>query len=258
MIGGQVGHGLGLLDLGHDPARTFRLSSSSRSRVMSSARRTNESPTYSTACSAVQSRSARSLSVRACTLSEALGTLIPWCDRIRPGSVTFSRAQPGPRSTTSMATVPSANSTVCPISRSSGSVLYVQVSRWGSSSPLPLGGQAELGAEVALDGIAGDVPQADLGPAQVLQHGDLARHLVADRPDGLERGRVLLVRPVREVEPEDVHPGLDQLPDHGRLPRGRPERRHDLRTHPSQRLELGIGHGSQRENLDLSRPRSSR
>ncbi len=32
------------------------------------------------------------------TLRPVAGTLIPWCERISPGSVTFSRAQPGPRS----------------------------------------------------------------------------------------------------------------------------------------------------------------
>ena len=58
----------------------------------------------------------------AATLNAAPGTLIPWCDRIRPGSVTLSRAQPGPRSITSIATVPSANRTLWPISRSSASV----------------------------------------------------------------------------------------------------------------------------------------
>ena len=119
---------------------------------------------YSTPCSAVQSRSARSLSVSASTLSEALGTLIPWCDRMRPGSVTFSRAQPGPRSMTSMATVPSANSTVWPISTSSGSVLYVQVSRWGSSSPLASAARqnsAPKSHSMASPGIA---PRRILGP----------------------------------------------------------------------------------------------
>ncbi len=52
-----------------------------------------------------------SFSVSAETLRAPPGTLIPWCDRISPGSVTFSRA-PGPsRATTSIATVPSAKRT---------------------------------------------------------------------------------------------------------------------------------------------------
>ncbi len=67
-------------------ARHPRRSSSSRSRVMSSACRTNESPTYSTGCRAVQSRSCRSFSVRASTLSAAPGRLIPWCDRSGPAA----------------------------------------------------------------------------------------------------------------------------------------------------------------------------
>ena len=50
----------------------------------------------------------------------------------------------------------------------------------------------------------------------------------ADRADRRERGRVLLVRAVREVEPEDVDPRLDQPPQHVRVARRRPDRRHDL------------------------------
>ena len=85
-----------------------RRSSSSRSAVTSAARRTKERPMYSTGWPAVQSRSSRSLGVRALTLSGASGRLIPCDDRSRPPSVTVRRAPPSAASTTVMATVPSA------------------------------------------------------------------------------------------------------------------------------------------------------
>ena len=148
---------------------------------MSAAWRTNDSPTYSTACSAVQSRSSRSFSVRASTLSAAPGTLIPWCDRIRPGSVTFSRAQPGPRSITSMATVPSAKRTAL------ADLEVVGQRRVGAGQLVGIVGTSGSAArqnsapKSHSTDVAGDRPQADLGPAQVLQHRELAAHLLADR-----------------------------------------------------------------------------
>ena len=157
-----------------------------------------------------------------------------------------------------MATVPSANSTVWPSSRSSGSVVIGAGQLVGIVARSWLGGEAELGAEVALDDVAGDRPQADLGPAQVLQHGELTAHLLADRPDRRERGGVLLVRAVREVEPEDVDARLDQLPEHGRVARGRPDRRHDLGPDLAQRLKMVGRHGGCRASVGNPRPRSLR
>ena len=109
----EVGHRLRLLDLGHDPGPASPRRSSSRAEpgdVVGLADE-REPDVLDRVLPAVQSRSCRSFSVSALTLSAAPGRFIPWCDRIRPGSVTFSRAQPGPRSTTSIATVPSANRT---------------------------------------------------------------------------------------------------------------------------------------------------
>ena len=61
MIASRLATACGFSILATIRARLFRLSSSSRSRVMSSAWRTNESPTYATACSPVQSRSCKVL-----------------------------------------------------------------------------------------------------------------------------------------------------------------------------------------------------
>ena len=89
-------------------------------------------------------------------------------------------------------------------------------------------GQDELRIEVAGDRVARDLPQPDLRAAQVLQDRDLDPRVLRDLPDRPELGRVLLVRPVREVEPEDVDPRLDHLPQDRRVARRRPDRGHDL------------------------------
>src|SRR5271157_313149 len=117
----------------------------------------------------------------------------------------------------------------------------------GIIARLGFGGQAELGPEVAFDDVAGDVPKPDLGPAEVLEHRELTSRLLADRTDRLERGRVLIMRGVREVEPEDVHPRLDQLPEHGRISRRRPDSRHDLGADLAERLKVCVRHGCHRK-----------
>ena len=52
--------------------------------------------------------------------------------------------------------------------------------------------------------------QADLGALQVGQHGDRAARGVGGRADQLVGALVVLVRAVAEVQPGDVHPGLDE------------------------------------------------
>ena len=101
----------------------------------------------------------------------------------------------------------------------------------------PVGDQGELVAEPAIDRVAGDRPQANLGPAQVLQDREHpAVSALGDRADRRERGGVLVVGPVREVEPEDVDARLDQ--SRGSRPaRATPgRRRHDLGPDLAQRF----------------------
>ena len=57
---------------------------------------------------AVQSRSARSLAVRAFTFSSVPGKFTPWRDRIRPACVTSRKARPSLVSSTVIDTSPSA------------------------------------------------------------------------------------------------------------------------------------------------------
>ena len=73
----------------------------------------------------------------------------------------------------------------------------------------PVGRQDELVAGLAIDRVAGDRPQSNLGAAQVLQDGEHPAAGLGDLADRAERGGVLVVVPVREVEPEDVDARLD-------------------------------------------------
>src|SRR5262249_14238954 len=55
-------------------------------------------------------------------------------------------------------------------------------------------------------------------------------HLAAQPPDLCEDRGVLLMRPVREVQPEHIDPGLDQLAQACGAPRRGADRRDDLRA----------------------------
>src|SRR4029453_7139809 len=73
-----------------------------------------------------------------------------------------------------------------------------------------------------------EVAQAELGPRQVAHDPDLAPSLLADLSDAPNVLGLVLRRPVGEVEPEDVDPGLEQLTEHLGLPARRAERGDDL------------------------------
>ena len=74
-----------------------------------------------------------------------------------------------------------------------------------------LGHQRELVVEMAVHDIAGERVQPHLRPAEVLQNGDVALHLAAQRPDVGKDGAVFLVRAVREVEAEHIDARLEEL-----------------------------------------------
>ena len=57
-----------------------------------------------------------------------------------------------------------------------------------------------------------------------------------------EDGGMLLVRPVRKVEPEHVDAGVDQLAQDRRLSGRRADRRHDLRPNGRQGVSTRTGH----------------
>ena len=54
---------------------------------------------------------------------------------------------------------------------------------------------------------------------------------------------MVVVRAVREIQPEDVDPGVDQLAQHFGRPRRRADGGDDLRADPAMRLVVGfVGH----------------
>ena len=105
-----------------------------------------------------------------------------------------------------------------------------------------LGHQDELRVVVAIDHAARDLPQPDLGTAQILQYRDLCLGLGADPPDRLEHRRMPVVRSVREIEPENVDPRLDHLSHHDGIRRRRTDRRHDLGPDRSKLLFMEGSH----------------
>ena len=116
-----------------------------------------------------------------------------------------------------------------------------------------VGDQGELLTQRALDQVAGDRAEPHLRPAQVLQDADVPARLPAHRPDVGENGGVLLVRPVREVEPEHVDAGLDQPPQDGRRAGGRADRGDDLRADRGQLIAVRRGHGRHRRTSSVRR-----
>ena len=80
-----------------------------------------------------------------------------------------------------------------------------------------VGGDGEGGAgdqlHLSLDQLAG----ADLRTLQVAQHAHRLAHLERRGPEHRQRLRVLRVAPVAEVQPGDVHPGVQQFLEDLRL-----------------------------------------
>ena len=84
-----------------------------------------------------------------------------------------------------------------------------------------------------------EISDAQLRPLKVGDERQRTALVALDAPHGSRPLRVLGLRPVRKVEPDDVGSGVDELVDAAR--RRRPERRDDLRPawdldgHPVQR-----------------------
>ena len=93
-----------------------------------------------------------------------------------------------------------------------------------------LGGDRELGAGPQVDLPGGELADADLGALQVEQRGDRLAAAVGLGADDLEHPGVIVVTPVRKVEPCDAHSGVDQLADALGRRRRRPEGADDLRA----------------------------
>ena len=113
----------------------------------------------------------------------------------------------------------------------------------------PLGDQDELGVVSAVDHATRDFPEPNLGAAKILQHGDLVLGLRGDSTDLLEHRRMPIVRSVREVEPENVDPGFNQLPHDDRIRRRGSDGRHNFRADLSKLLFMEGSHSARGSRL---------
>src|SRR2546422_10397163 len=75
-----------------------------------------------------------------------------------------------------------------------------------------------------------EIPDANPRPLQVLKDSDGAACGRRRFTDGRDRPGMLLMRPVREVQPGDVEAGSNQLPEHLRGFRSRPDCAYNLCT----------------------------
>src|SRR5262249_42737115 len=112
------------------------------------------------------------------------------------------------------------------------------VTKRGSRRVLHQGDEAVRGE---LPRAAGEAPCTDLGPAQVLQDGHRLVTRLGRSADGGEPARVLLVRPVGEFEPRQLHAGADELLQRSLVVAGGADGTDDLRS-PDQ-------HGAQHDTL---------
>ena len=74
-------------------------------------------------------------------------------------------------------------------------------------------GDADGFAVRPVGGPAGEPPEPDLGALQIGKDADRAPRHIGCRADPLVMGLVIGVLAVAEVEPRDIHAGLDQRPD---------------------------------------------
>ena len=183
------------------PVRPFR-------STTSSGRRTKLSPTYSTSWSSANSRSTRSLGVSEGARTATVGRLIPFRLLSSPPRTTRSRVRAPSVPVQRSSSNPSSRRTASPSTISSASGAYVVgISSAAASSS---GAITTVSPTVSRMGSESS-PTRILGPARV--HEDRHRRSdVAGRvSNGLDRGRVVLRRPVRHVDARHVHAG----PDHG-------------------------------------------
>ena len=74
----------------------------------------------------------------------------------------------------------------------------------------------------------GQGPHADLGPLKIREDGDGTLAVPGDAPDQRDRVGVGLVRPVGEVNPHRVEPGVHEAFEGLAIRRGGPEGAQDL------------------------------
>jgi hypothetical protein len=91
-----------------------------------------------------------------------------------------------------------------------------------------LGGDGELAARLEQDGPAREGTQADLGALQVDQHTHAMPAVIGGGPDQPIDLLVVAVGAVAEVEPRDIHAGVNERAHSLRALCRRPERADDL------------------------------
>src|SRR5690606_709379 len=75
-----------------------------------------------------------------------------------------------------------------------------------------------------------DSADADLGPLKILEDGNHAALGVGSLTHEFDHSAMILMGPMRKIEPRHIHPGPDELTDGALIGRGRPERANDLGT----------------------------
>ena len=103
----------------------------------------------------------------------------------------------------------------------------------GAVAPIRLARQHELRVKIADDEPARNRPQPDLRPAQVLQHRELNPLFAGDPADQIEGRGVIVMRAVREIQPEDIRTGVDHAAEDKGIARCGAQSRHDLGPHLS-------------------------
>ena len=136
------------------------------------------------------------------------GTFTPLCDATTPPVTTVQRARP--RSTDSTRRWMSPSSMRMSWPRWSTSPTAVGLTGSSPSFADFLGGDDHLVAAVERDGL-GEVADPDLRALEVGDDRDRPLDLLRDLAHDLHPLRVVLVRPVREVQPRGVHPGAREL-----------------------------------------------
>ena len=205
-----------------------------RTNSTSSARRTNDSATRSTPIFSPTARCSRSSSGTAGSEAASPGMLRPWREATGPPISTIVSISPcsGRVAATRRRTVPSARymtSSGPTASASPSQEMYMRC-----LSPRAVVVAAAHEGQRARPGRArrrrrASLPMRSFGPGRSCSTATWRPGAVGGVADALDHLGVLLGAAVREVQPRDVHPGLDHAHEDLGLTGGRSDGRDDLR-----------------------------
>ena len=178
-------------------------------------------------------RSASSFVVNADAGSATPGALMPLCSARAPPYTTTDEISPPPAFSTRSSIRPSSSSRRSPgrtmlgepgVGCEDGGARLDEAYSAAGHDP-----QRVPGAQIDRVTV-GQRARPDLRATEILQDGDVPAHSPGGGADALERRQVGLVRPVREVQPNDVHARRDQLVEHRVVVAGGAQRGDDLRV----------------------------